>query len=40
MAATIEGIPLWLIGIVTGIPVIGLIGLFFFGLYPGLGSSL
>nr|WRW54439.1 photosystem II protein J [Microcos paniculata] len=40
MAATIERIPLWLIGTVTGIPVIGSIGFFFFGSYPGLGSSL
>nr|UOW80517.1 photosystem II protein L [Abelmoschus esculentus] len=40
MAATTERIPLWLIGTVTGIPVIGSIGLFFSGSYPGLGSSL
>ena len=32
---------LWgLIGTVTGIPVIGLIGIFFYGSYSGLGSSL
>jgi len=30
----------WLIGTVTGIPVIGSIGLFFSGSYSGLGSSL
>ncbi|WKA01548.1 hypothetical protein VitviT2T_019824 [Vitis vinifera] len=31
MAITIGRIPLWLIGTVTGIPVIGLIGFFFYG---------
>jgi photosystem II PsbJ protein len=40
MADTTGRIPLWLIGAVTGIPVIGSIGLFFSGLYSGLGSSL
>nr|BBN66934.1 photosystem II protein J [Sequoiadendron giganteum] len=33
-------IPLWLIGTFTGIIVIGLIGIFFYGSYSGLGSSL
>ncbi|MBW1279355.1 photosystem II reaction center protein J, partial [Escherichia coli] len=30
----------WVIGTVAGIPVIGLIGIFFYGSYSGLGSSL
>nr|YP_009258559.1 J protein of photosystem II [Cosmarium botrytis]YP_010386164.1 photosystem II protein J [Cosmarium ochthodes]ANI25601.1 J protein of photosystem II [Cosmarium botrytis]UPO65290.1 photosystem II protein J [Cosmarium ochthodes] len=33
-------IPLWLIGTVVGIVAIGLVGLFFYGSYVGLGSSL
>nr|UPO65439.1 photosystem II protein J [Cosmarium impressulum] len=33
-------IPLWLIGTVAGILVIGLVSLFFYGSYVGLGSSL
>lgn len=40
MAETTGRIPLWLIGTLTGIPVIGSIGLFFSGSYSGLGSSL
>nr|YP_009305866.1 photosystem II protein J [Glyptostrobus pensilis]YP_009379871.1 photosystem II protein J [Taxodium distichum]YP_009714220.1 photosystem II protein J [Taxodium mucronatum]QGJ04637.1 photosystem II protein J [Taxodium distichum var. imbricarium]QQV68974.1 photosystem II protein J [Taxodium sp. 'Zhongshanshan']ANT70618.1 photosystem II protein J [Glyptostrobus pensilis]QGJ04554.1 photosystem II protein J [Taxodium mucronatum]QGJ04720.1 photosystem II protein J [Taxodium distichum] len=40
MADTTGRIPLWLIGIFTGILVIGLIGIFFYGSYSGLGSSL
>nr|QNG62087.1 photosystem II protein J [Arceuthobium minutissimum] len=32
-------IPLWLIGTVTGILVIGLIGLFFYGSYSRLGGN-
>nr|YP_009160464.1 photosystem II protein J [Sporobolus maritimus]AKB92857.1 photosystem II protein J [Sporobolus maritimus]QJQ34815.1 photosystem II protein J [Sporobolus alterniflorus] len=40
MADTTGRIPLWLIGAVTGILVIGLIGVFFYGSYSGLGSSL
>jgi photosystem II PsbJ protein len=40
MADTIGRIPLWLIGTVTGIPVIGFMGVFFYGSYSGLGSSL
>ena len=40
MADTTGRIPLWIIGTVTGIPVIGLIGIFFYGSYSGLGSSL
>jgi len=33
-------IPLWLVGTVAGIAVITLVGLFFYGSYSGLGSSL
>ena len=40
MADTTGRIPLWLVGTVTGILVIGLIGIFFYGSYYGLGSSL
>uniref|UniRef100_A0A3G1V8Y4 Photosystem II reaction center protein J n=4 Tax=Apostasia TaxID=49693 RepID=A0A3G1V8Y4_9ASPA len=40
MADTTGRIPLWLISTVTGISVIGLIGIFFYGSYSGLGSSL
>jgi photosystem II PsbJ protein len=31
-------IPLWVIGTVAGILVIGLIGIFFYGSYSGLGK--
>nr|UGN11297.1 photosystem II subunit J [Pterobryopsis orientalis] len=40
MANTTGRIPLWLIGTVAGTLVIGLIGIFFYGSYSGLGSSL
>lgn len=40
MAETTGRIPLWLIATVTGIIVIGLLGIFFYGSYSGLGSSL
>nr|YP_009732793.1 photosystem II protein L [Buxbaumia aphylla]QHU77136.1 photosystem II protein L [Buxbaumia aphylla] len=40
MANTTGRIPLWLIGTVAGILVIGLVGIFFYGSYSGLGSSL
>nr|QIZ74386.1 J protein of photosystem II [Draparnaldia mutabilis]QJA13779.1 J protein of photosystem II [Chaetophora sp. FACHB-2423]QJE70553.1 J protein of photosystem II [Stigeoclonium sp. HB201635]QQY84786.1 J protein of photosystem II [Chaetophora lobata] len=33
-------IPLWLIGTVVGSLAIGLLALFFYGSYVGLGSSL
>lgn len=33
-------IPLWLVGVVVGIAAIGLVGVFFYGSYVGLGSSL
>nr|YP_010975030.1 photosystem II protein J [Amyema miraculosa]WNR57926.1 photosystem II protein J [Amyema miraculosa] len=40
MADTTGRIPLWIIGTVTVISVIGLISIFFYGSYSGLGSSL
>nr|YP_009645927.1 photosystem II protein J [Stoneobryum bunyaense]YP_010587316.1 photosystem II protein J [Anomodon rugelii]UGN11379.1 photosystem II subunit J [Calyptothecium hookeri]UGN11461.1 photosystem II subunit J [Calyptothecium philippinense]QBX99092.1 photosystem II protein J [Stoneobryum bunyaense]WAB45834.1 photosystem II protein J [Anomodon rugelii] len=40
MANTTGRIPLWLIGTVAGTLVIGLLGIFFYGSYSGLGSSL
>nr|YP_010621280.1 photosystem II subunit J [Cuscuta europaea]WBF90825.1 photosystem II subunit J [Cuscuta europaea] len=40
MTHTTGRIPLWIIGTLTGIVVIGLIGIFFYGSYSGLGSSL
>nr|WCR30507.1 photosystem II protein J [Selaginella remotifolia] len=40
MANTTGRIPLWLIGTLVGILVIGLVGIFFYGSYSGLGSSL
>jgi len=33
-------IPLWLVGTVAGTAVIALVGIFFYGSYVGLGSSL
>jgi photosystem II PsbJ protein len=33
-------IPLWLVGTVAGIAAIGLVSIFFYGSYVGLGSSL
>lgn len=33
-------IPLWLVGTVVGIAAITIVGLFFYGSYSGLGSSL
>lgn len=32
-------IPLWLVGTVSGIAVLAVVGLFFYGSYVGLGSS-
>nr|ARV78340.1 photosystem II protein J [Aneura pinguis]WGO60317.1 photosystem II protein J [Aneura pinguis]WGO60403.1 photosystem II protein J [Aneura pinguis]WGO60489.1 photosystem II protein J [Aneura pinguis]WGO60575.1 photosystem II protein J [Aneura pinguis] len=40
MVNTTGRIPLWLIGTIMGIIVIGLVGVFFYGSYSGLGSSL
>lgn len=33
-------IPLWLVGTVAGVAVLTLVGIFFYGSYVGLGSSL
>nr|YP_010932419.1 J protein of photosystem II [Interfilum massjukiae]WKT06126.1 J protein of photosystem II [Interfilum massjukiae]WKT06229.1 J protein of photosystem II [Interfilum sp. SAG 36.88]WKT06330.1 J protein of photosystem II [Interfilum sp. SAG 2147] len=33
-------IPLWLVGTVVGLAAITLVGVFFYGAYSGLGSSL
>ena len=33
-------IPLWLVGTVGGVAALGLLALFFYGSYTGLGSSL
>ena len=33
-------IPLWLVGTIVGLLAIGLLGVFFYGSYVGLGSSL
>lgn len=33
-------IPLWLVGTVAGLAAIGLLAIFFYGSYTGLGSSL
>nr|YP_009436607.1 photosystem II protein J [Cyphia glandulifera]ATG26982.1 photosystem II protein J [Cyphia glandulifera] len=40
MKDTTGRIPLWIIGAVIGILVIVLLGIFFYGSYSGLGSSL
>ena len=33
-------IPLWIVGTVAGLGAIGVLGLFFYGAYSGLGSGL
>jgi photosystem II PsbJ protein len=33
-------IPLWIVGTVAGLGAIGVLGLFFYGAYAGLGSAL
>lgn len=33
-------IPLWIVATVAGLGVIGLVSLFFYGAYAGLGSSI
>jgi len=38
--STTGRIPLWLVGIVAGLAALVLLGLFFYGSYSGLGSSL
>lgn len=33
-------IPLWVVGVIAGIGAISVLGLFFYGAYAGLGSSM
>ena len=33
-------VPLWLVGVVVGLAALGLLSIFFYGAYSGLGSSL
>jgi len=33
-------IPLWFVGVIVGLVALTLLGLFFYGSYSGLGSSL
>jgi len=40
MADTNRRVPLWLIALVGGMGVLTIVGLFFYGSYSGLGSSL
>jgi photosystem II PsbJ protein len=40
MADTNRRVPLWLIALVAGMGVISLAGVFLYGSYSGLGSSL
>ncbi len=40
MADTNRRVPLWLIALVGGLGVFTILGLFFYGSYSGLGSSL
>nr|YP_009692073.1 photosystem II protein J [Microrhizoidea pickettheapsiorum]QEG77725.1 photosystem II protein J [Microrhizoidea pickettheapsiorum] len=39
-SGTTGRIPLWLVGTVVGLAAIGLLAIFFYGSYTGLGSSL
>jgi photosystem II PsbJ protein len=41
MSNTTTGrIPLWFVGMVAGLAALGLLAIFFYGSYVGLGSSL
>jgi len=41
MSTTTTGrIPLWFVGVVAGLAALGLLAIFFYGSYVGLGSSL
>jgi photosystem II PsbJ protein len=40
MADTNRRVPLWLIGVAGGLAILSLIGVFIYGSYSGLGSSL
>ena len=33
-------IPLWVVGVIVGMGAISVLGLFFYGAYAGLGSSM
>lgn len=33
-------IPLWIVATIAGLGVLGILGLFFYGAYAGLGSSI
>ena len=33
-------IPLWVVAVIAGLGVIAIVGLFFYGAYAGVGSSL
>nr|ALO21478.1 J protein of photosystem II [Lobochlamys culleus] len=33
-------VPLWLVGVVAGVAALGLLSIFFYGAYVGLGSSV
>jgi photosystem II PsbJ protein len=33
-------IPLWVVATIAGLGVLGILGLFFYGAYAGLGSSI
>jgi photosystem II PsbJ protein len=39
-SGTTGRIPLWFVGTIAGVAAIGLLALFFYGAYSGLGSSL
>jgi photosystem II PsbJ protein len=39
-SAVVGRVPLWLVGLVAGVAALGLLGIFFYGSYSGLGSSL
>ncbi len=34
-----DRIPLWMVGVMAGLGVVALLGLFFYGSYVGLGSA-
>jgi len=40
MADTSRRVPLWLIAVAGGMAVLSMLGLFLYGAYSGLGSSL
>ena len=40
MSATTARIPLWIVGTLAGLAIVTVLGIFFYGSYTGLGSSL